>query len=311
MISKRKILVVQIGKLGDMVLTTPLFYELNKHFPEDELYALASNINYEIPEKIKFIKKTFVFKKNIFSLITLLIQLRNLKFDLIIDTKTEYSKTGELLVNFLKPKNSIGFNSTKKVFNLDLNGIKKGNHFIEYSLTPMYYLKSDFIPEFTKPILNFKRGEKTEYDISLNISSGYEIRNWKTEFWIEVIKYCLKFNYKINVIYDKNHIDKINHLKHSFNNKIHYTKTDLDSKISSIAESKLIISTDTSIIHIAAAFNKPVIALYTNVKWNLDRFYPKSEKSIILISDSEESVNSITFKEVTDSIDRFRKEGIF
>lgn len=55
-----------------------------------------------------------------------------------------------------------------------------------------------------------------------------------------------------------------------------------------------VISPDTAIIHMASAFNVPVVGLYTDVKWNLDRFAPLSDKQRILISPDKDSIKQIT-----------------
>lgn len=308
MVEQKKILVVQIGKLGDMVLTTPLFYELNKHFPDYELYVLASEINHEIPSKIPFIKKTYIFKKNLF-LLPILLKLKSLKFDILIDIKPEFSKTGKMLLNFIKPKSSMGFNSEENNYSINLSNFSKGNHFDDFSLSPLYSLVQKFEPEFTKPVL-ISKNTNLKFDLVLNISSGMKIRNWSIDYWIEVIKYCEKLNLKVGVIYDKYQIDRLKYLIKYFNDKINLIKPDLESKISAVSGSKLVISTDTSIVHIASAFNKPIIALYTNVNWNLERFKPLSEIQKILISDSPDSVNSINPDEVKDSINELRNEGV-
>ena len=52
-----KILVVQIGKIGDMILTTPLFLELKRLFPNTNLSVLASLNNRIIPENLSLIFK--------------------------------------------------------------------------------------------------------------------------------------------------------------------------------------------------------------------------------------------------------------
>lgn len=308
MVGQKKIIVVQIGKLGDMVLTTPLFYELNKHFPDYELYVLASEINHEIPFKIPFIKKTYIFKKNIF-LFPLLIKLKSLKIDILIDIKPEFSKTGKLLLNFIKPKFSMGFNSEENIYSVNLGNFSKGNHFVDFSLSPLYSLVQNFESEFRKPVL-ISKNTNLKYDLVINVSSGMKIRNWSMDYWIEVIKYCEKLNLKIGVIYDKYQIDSLKYLIKYFNGKINLIKPDLESKISAVSGSKLVISTDTSIIHIASAFNRPVIGLYTKVNWNLERFKPLSEIQKILISDSPDSVNSIKPEEVIDSINELRNEGV-
>ncbi len=81
----KTILVVQIGKIGDMILTTPLFTELKKLFPQTTLIVLASDINKDIPLNHSSVNDVLLYKK---SLLLNFFQPANLhKINLWIDTK--------------------------------------------------------------------------------------------------------------------------------------------------------------------------------------------------------------------------------
>ena len=71
-----------------------------------------------------------------------------------------------------------------------------------------------------------------------------------------------------------------------------------------------IISPDTSIIHICSAFNIPVIGIYPDVAWNLEKFYPLSEKKEIIISGNRNNISDVNSDQIVDSFDRLYKELI-
>lgn len=304
MAPSKSILVIQIGKLGDMILTTPLFYELNCNFPDYNIYVLASEKNFEISERIDFIKRTFIYKKNIFSILALLFKLRRIKFDYVIDTKQEYSKTVEFFLKKLKCKTSIGYNNDKKLFEISLADHKKGDHAVQINTAPLYYLKADFTPEFKAPVLDSFIKEKRDLkkiDILINITPGLSSREWEAENWKKLIEYLQQYTSNIRVMYDRNNELIADYLNSQLRKKISVKRYSLIKKIKEIYHSRLVISPDTAIIHIASAFNTPVIGLYNNVEWNLERFKPLSEKSTVLISQDAESINSITPEQVLEA----------
>ena len=57
-----------------------------------------------------------------------------------------------------------------------------------------------------------------------------------------------------------------------------------------VSKSKLVITPDTSLIHIASSFNIPVVGIYHNVDWNLKRFAPLSDKKAVLVSDEKNKI---------------------
>jgi ADP-heptose:LPS heptosyltransferase len=301
--SNKSILIIQTGKLGDMILTTPLFYELNRIFPDYKLFVLASEKNYEIPLTIPFIKQFYIYKKNIFSILFLLLKLRRIKFDYVIETKPEYSRTTEQFLKRLKFHTSIGYNVDNKLFDVSLNDYKKGNHAVEINTAPLYYFKPDFTPFYKKPILDSFIKDKSGFkkiDVLINISPGLTSRNWKPENWKNLIELIQEFTSNIRVMYNKNNEVTADYLNHHLSKKIPISKYNLLRKIKEIYLSRMVISPDTAIIHIASAFNVPVIGLYNKVEWNLERFKPLSDENTVLISDNPESINSITHEEVAE-----------
>jgi ADP-heptose:LPS heptosyltransferase len=314
MISPGNILIVQIGKLGDMILTTPLFREIKKLFPASKLTVLASERNYEIVQADANVDSVLIYPGNLFKRLALFIKLKFLKFGLWIDTKNEYSKTSALLVKLNKPSRSLGFNFNEKVFSVSLSNYS-GTHAVDINLSPLKYFNSNF--EFLrKPVLNTDKqyylniekyitfsGKKALF----NISAGNKIRHWETRKWISLALMLSNFEqeYRVFVISDtadEGIADEI--VREAANVNIISLKLGLFEKFALISKMDVVISPDTSIIHAASAFNVPVIGLYTNVEWNTRKFAPLSDKHIVLASNSENSINSIGENEVFEALNR-------
>ena len=96
-----KILIVILGRIGDMILATPMFNELVRHYPDAEIYVLAGRQNNIIVQNNPVLKKVIIFNKNPFFIL-----------------KTIFAATAATLVNttffqnFL-PKFSTGKTETK------------------------------------------------------------------------------------------------------------------------------------------------------------------------------------------------------
>ncbi|MBF4249092.1 lipopolysaccharide heptosyltransferase family protein, partial [Vibrio anguillarum] len=54
--------------------------------------------------------------------------------------------------------------------------------------------------------------------------------------------------------------------------------------IAIVDKAKLVVSVDTSIVHVASGFNKPQIAIYKQDKVNFSNWHPNSEHANVIIA---------------------------
>ena len=321
MVDPKSILIVQIGKLGDMILTTPLFREIKKLFPDSLLSVLASDSNKIIAKNDRNVNNVIVYEKNLLSYPKLYFSgIRNQ--DLWIDTKNNYSKTSSFLVKLFKPELSMGYNFQKPVFEIDLNNFQAGEHATEINLSPLLYFEDNDstlnkTPEIIIPEnIQLKMKALTEQNtcnkkVIVNISAGDKNRYLKKETWVEVIEkiggkdqYCI---YLIGLDKDKDLINFI--LSKTKNLNTIYVKTENIMETSEmIRNSDLVISPDTSIIHICSTFNIPVIGIYPDVKWNLGKFYPLSDIKEVIVSGNKNDIEDVRSDQIINSFDQIIKK---
>lgn len=307
-VNPKNILVVQIGKLGDMVLTSPLFYELKKLYPDAKVKVLASNVNKEFAGSLKCVDEVIVYQKNVFRDLLLASNLKKNEFDLWIDVKDGYSRTSSALLKFARPKLSLGFNYDEKIFDVDLKEYIKGEHAIDLSLAPIYYAGAE--PTYKKPVLTDfikKAGEGAKYEVTINVSAGSPSRYWGLQKWIELITLIQKkYNLKINLIGIKSDSQLILDIKNNLNSDFITINYDLQlsSLINVLNSSKIVITPDTSIVHLASGLNKPLLGLYPNVEWNNKNFKPLSDNFQMVVSKSDKGIEDIEVNEVFEKFEK-------
>ena len=298
-----------------MILTTPLFSELKKLFPDCEIYVLTSKVNNEIALRDKNVSGTIVYKKNAFSVLKLIFTLRKIKFDYWIDTKDEHSSTSKTLLKFGNYSESIGFNTKDNLFDISLKEFVKGEHAVNINLSPISYFKKDYEVKTLKPSINIPSEISNKFSnifskinnkkILINISAGVENRYWKTENWLKLINEIDK-DYSILLISDfkdKNLADKI--IVGYKGNNLTYISADSIFEVAEIVRNcDVIVTPDTSIVHLASCFNKPIVAMFHNVEWVIKRYAPLSDKNRIIISKANDSIEDISVGEV---ISNFRE----
>jgi len=117
--------------------------------PKAEIHIILGNKNYFAKHLIEnYVKKVFHYDKKLINSIKLIFQLRNEKYDYIIDLFDNYSRTSELFIKFINAKQSVG-----------LNKINPKGQKVNYDITLDLLAKDkyhiiDRIAELTKPFFN-------------------------------------------------------------------------------------------------------------------------------------------------------------
>jgi len=82
----KKILFLRYDRIGDMIITTPVFREFRRAYPNSEIYVLASKTNSEIIKFNPYIDQIFINHKHSFiSDLPALFKLRKLRIDIAIE----------------------------------------------------------------------------------------------------------------------------------------------------------------------------------------------------------------------------------
>jgi ADP-heptose:LPS heptosyltransferase len=95
----KKILIIRFSSIGDIVLTTPVIRCLKTQIPDVEIHYLTKKQNYSILQKNPFLTKTWLYKKNFKELLP---QLKAEKFDFIVDLHKNL-RSFYILLNLRKP----------------------------------------------------------------------------------------------------------------------------------------------------------------------------------------------------------------
>ncbi len=136
----------------------------------------------------------------------------------------------------------------------------------------------------------------------LNISAGDKSRYWLIDKWAAVAKHFLLRNFQVIVTYhpkDRKTADKL--IRECPDLTLFHSSTIRDI-IALVSRVDLVVTPDTSIVHIASAFNIPQVALFPDVDWNFYKFHPLSRKNAVLRPKPGGVIADISTEEVIDNI---------
>ena len=284
----KKILIIQTAFLGDVILATPVIAELKRIYPSAEIDFLLRKGNESLLANNPNLKFVFTFdkSKNKFkSILNLIKQFRNEKYDLVINLH-RFGSSG-ILASFSGAKKIYGFKKnpfsflyTKK-FN---HSIGTGEHEVERNLS---ILKEFGAVAKRRPEL-FPSDE--DYDIANQImnppfycmapASVWFTKQLPVEKWIELIDY---YNDRGTVYILGGKGDQA-FCEEIINKTIAKTSINLAGQLN-LLESAALMSkaernfvNDSGPLHIASAMNAPVTAFFCSTVTNFG-FGPLSDDS--------------------------------
>jgi len=276
-----KVLIIRFSSIGDIVLTTPVIRCLKQQLENAEIHYITKPQFKEVLSGNPYIDKLLTLKED---LLDTLKELRKVKYDLIIDL---HHNQRSLIIKQALRANSRSFNKLNLqkwlMVNLKLN--KLSSHIVDRYL------------ETVKPlgIINDGKGldhfiTKDDIVISEELPSthrnGYvgwvigAVHNTKKLPVNKIISVCKKISQPIVLIGGKLEYNDGEKISHETGTKVFNAcgKFSINQSASLVQQASLIISNDTGLMHIAAAFKKQIISLWGNTvpKFGMSPYYGNS-----------------------------------
>jgi ADP-heptose:LPS heptosyltransferase len=310
-----KILVILLGKIGDMILTTPAFSAIKKKFPNAEIYVIAGRRNHTIIKNNPDISKVYVFEKSPLKLLALIIKLFKIKFDWLIDPKDHDSTESHFLARIVRAKKKSGYHSKGKIYDFIVPSNKQnyGVHIIDICMNALKPLGIEPGTAISKPVL-FPSAESVRYVkdfinlqvhspmVLINISTSGDERKWNTDNWCELINSINSNNYSPVMVFSPHDKERAEKIKAGSPGLLLFNSRNMNDIIAIVELSYLVISPDTSVVHVASAFDRPLIALYNHNPMIFHKFSPISSKVLIIRAPEGKEVKDLEPEHVIDEI---------
>ncbi len=109
-----KILLMRQDRIGDVFVSTPVFYALRQRFPDAQIDVLLSRNNKAAEFAIRsVVNNVHILRKNSLEMLRLLWKLRRKRYDLHIDLNHSASTTSNMLISSVRAKQSIALETDK------------------------------------------------------------------------------------------------------------------------------------------------------------------------------------------------------
>ena len=294
----KKILVIKLRHIGDVLLTVPAIRALKETFPDSSISVLVNSDTKNVLEDNPLIDNLIVFDRNIKNLkpfkrymkeISFFKQIKSKKFDMTVDlTSGDRAAIISLIsgarYRIARDPCGAGFLGKKHIYT-HLAQKDVGKHMALQNLGVVRQFNIDtknlsvdfFIPQEveiqTKEVLRQKNIKNNDNIIHVHPTSRWLFKCWKDEYMAEVISWLIGKGFKVVVTSapDDKELKKAKDILSLVSSRIAHNSSqliDLCGKISikelaAISKAAdLFIGVDSAPMHIAAAVKTPVVALF-------------------------------------------------
>lgn len=263
-----KFLIIRFSSIGDIILTTPVIRCLKQQVPDAEIHYLTkSNYNSLIGTN-PYIDKAHYLEENIDNVIR---ELRELNFDYIIDL---HHNLRSLKVKRALETKSISFkklNIEKWIYVNSKINILPNIHIVERYMQTLerFKVKNDgqgldyFIPETERVKEKDIPASHLAGYIGIVIGAALNTKKYPTH---KLKMLCETIDHPVVLMGGMEDADEGDRIASLDPIKIYNScgKFSLNESADLIRRAKLIVTNDTGLMHIAAAFKKPIISLWGN-----------------------------------------------
>ena len=290
-LSPKKILVLRLDHVGDVVMTSPSFAFLRKRFPKAKIILLADSTCKHLYQTDPNLSEILIFnwpwahqKKNnkltslkIREIFNLIVKLRKERIDLFIDFRGDLRFVflfGVLTGSKVRISNSrIGQSSLLH----HIAEYKVSSHEVERTLDVVKCLGGEITQ--TRPQITMEDTEITEIKCFVQRETGVtdpgkiaviapyssqDIKSWPGSYFLEVISYLDANGFLILILGTSDDLeDSMGMITPAYKNVFSLAgKTDIRQVAALIAVSTVVVGIDTGVLHIASCFDIPVIAIF-------------------------------------------------
>jgi ADP-heptose:LPS heptosyltransferase len=328
----RRVLFLRHDKIGDMIVTLSTFHTLKRFYPQIEIGVLASRANSLVVKNDAAVSRVYIHHKTLSGLLRTFSEIRKQNYDVVIDLMTGASVTSLILATVAAP-GSYRFGVGKEAFAryYDFYSLEWRNH--EQKLHISEVFRSTLMPfgiGLNDGVLNGKiqlsaaeqrrgreiaesiRDKRYRHLVLLNPSAGKLDRTWAEDKFVRLVGVISRAYPQVQFVvsYAPIEVKLARRMANAGEDNVSIIPEGLSilDIIALLSHIDLVISVDTSICHIAAELDVPLIALYSGNDVNFSRWRPYGQRVWAVRSPNHVGIDGITLEQMLAEVERLMRE---
>lgn len=301
-----KFLFVRQDRIGDVLISTPLIYALKNRYPQATVDFLLSSNNHFVLENEPLVRKRWIYKKTLKGALEVLFSIRNERYDFVIDLMDNPSTTSTVICALANGTWNVGL-SKENEYAYDITVpllSRKETHIIDRlgMLLTVFgidaksetfrirYVISGESKKFARTFFD-TMGWEGKQVVGINISPTDGVRFWGIQNFQNLIG-KLSSEYPqtpLLLLFAPHDKPQAEEIAKPFGNITLSPETHSFDQFAAIVEKlSLIVTPDTSVVHLAAAFQIPSVVLYVQSNKELRIWEPYGSDSATLVADVDD-----------------------
>jgi ADP-heptose:LPS heptosyltransferase len=311
--SVESVLIMRYDRIGDMIVTTPLIHALRKHYSNARIIVLASQANYDVIAQNPYVDEVLVFPKPLFARLAVLMKLRARKLSMVVDLYHDLIWHAIIAIRLIHPA-------------WVASSFKNNRYGVEASSLNLYDVMSEV--DVSHPISEIYLGiaaalganlDRDDYLyrlnpnaeqmqwVNANIKQGFNVgvnlfgsrpnMRLKKADCVDICQQILLDRPDSHILLITTHqtLVEMEDIKETLSSDrviVVPPKGNIMFIAGLIGKLDLLISPDTSLVHIACAFQIPLVAVYVNSPALFLHWHPKhpTGRFKVLFSSEEKSL---------------------
>lgn len=327
----KRILVIRIDFLGDMVCTTALLHALKRKWPAAEIHVLANKANRAVLDANPDVSAVhnYVYSKQternvrpgllnmMIDRLALIWRLRRLRFDLLIVPNGGMHKNSVQFARQLKVRDC-RWHDGETEFD-DRKPEHRTSRPMQHEALSGFRLVPELEPvdvETLKPHVypngglrekwRAVLGDSTKPRVGLFVSNKAEQRRWPEDQWLELSR---MLGERADLVIFRDPIDRLGSERLAASAARVIEPPTVADLVAAMSLLDIVVSADSAPVHLAAALNLRVVAFFEDRPEKWLRWYPLGTRHILLRAGAR--VDAITADAAAAAVDQLLDEHIF
>ena len=280
-----KILLIRFSSIGDIVLTTPVIRCIKRMDDDIELHVLTKDKFASMSHNNPYVDKTFEYSNNLREVIK---ELKKEEYDYVVDLqkngrsrrvcwalgcehhsfhKLDFQK---MLLTTFKINRLPDVHIVDRYFEaVEPLGVKNDGRGLEFYISETNMMQEPDLPE------EFRNGF-----YAIVVGGSYNTKVMPVEKVVEVIE---KLDEPVILLGGPGDMQRAKVIADAVGENVWNPvgMLNLEQSASIIKMSKAVLTSDTGMMHIAAAFNKPIVSVWGNTvpEFGMYQYYPNNTKN--------------------------------
>ena len=274
-------------RMGNMLLITPGFNAVRQRYPDAEIGYLTTSAyghmlhNHTDLDYVHELTRGMTWR--VWELVPFVRQIRNLRYDLVIDCSEGASLLGAAFVGFSRARYRLGFEGgpNESVFNIRAPASNPSDHRIDKLLALLAYV--GFVSSNRTMALSLAQTDKdwageqwkrweipTEsYCVGINLGAR-GIKRWPLECFERVVQGLIHENIQPILFVGPEELDRLSKMETQLPSQVIIDTTHDPSRFAALLNRcSVFLTCDTGPMHLAVAVGTPTVAIFRVHNFNL------------------------------------------